>query len=62
MDFERRSKVHNLVVIQLNNSKLGQMTNLKIVFHIMVSIYKLDKICNLTQFYTEHKEGDQVCC
>ena len=32
-------KVHNLVVIQLNITKLGQMTNLKMVFFVMVSIY-----------------------
>ena len=28
MDLEPCFKVHNLVVIQLNNTKLGQMTNL----------------------------------
>ena len=49
MDLEPCFKVHNLVVIQLNSTKLGQMTNLKVVFHMMVSIYKLDKICNSTQ-------------
>ena len=43
MDLEQCFKVHNLVVIQLNNTKLDQMTNVKVIFHMMVSIYKLDK-------------------
>ena len=42
-------KVHNLVVIQLNNTKLGQMTNLNMIFYMVVSIYKLDQICNSPQ-------------
>ena len=33
MDLEPCSRVHNLVVIQLNNTKLGQMTNLNVVFY-----------------------------
>ena len=31
-------KVHNLVVIQLNNTKLGQMTVIKVVFRIVTSV------------------------
>ena len=38
MDLEQCFKVHNLVVIQLNNTKLDQMTNLKVIFHMVVSI------------------------
>ena len=49
MDLEPCFKVHNLVVIQLNSTKLGQTTNLKEVFYMVVSIDKLNKICNLTQ-------------
>ena len=49
MDLEPCFKVHNLVVIQLNNTKLGQMTNLNMIFYMVVSIYKLDQICNLPQ-------------
>ena len=40
MDLEPCFKVHNLVVIQLKNTKLGQMTNLNMIFYIVVSIYK----------------------
>ena len=43
MGLEPCSKVDNLVVIQLNNTKLGQVTNLFVIFHMVVSIYKLDK-------------------
>ena len=49
MDLEPCFKVHNLVVIQLKNTKLGQMTNLNMIFHMMVSIYKLDQIYNSPQ-------------
>ena len=50
-------KVHNFVVIQQDTTKLGQMTNLKVFFHMMVSIYKLDKICNTTQSPTQPQSG-----
>ena len=33
MDLEPCFKVHNLAVIQLKNTKLGQMANFKVVFH-----------------------------
>ena len=36
MDLEPYFKVPNLVVVQLNSTKLRQMTNLKVVFHMMV--------------------------
>ena len=39
MDLEPCFKVHNLVVVQLNNTKLGRMTNFKVVFHMMVLFY-----------------------
>ena len=35
--------------IQLKNTKLGQMTNLKVVFHMVVLFYKFVKISNSTQ-------------
>ena len=38
MDLEPCFKVHNLVVIQLKNTKLGQMTNLNMIFSMVVSI------------------------
>ena len=46
MDLEPCFKVHNLVVIQLKNTKLDQMTNFNVVFYMVVSIYKLDQIYN----------------
>ena len=49
MDLEPCFKVHNLVVIQLKITKLGQMTNLKVVFHMVVLFYKFVKISNSTQ-------------
>ena len=51
MEFEPCfTEVHDLVVTQLNSTKLGQMTNLKVVFHMVVSIYKLqhDSVPRLT--------------
>ena len=57
MDLEKCFKVHNLFVIHLNNSKLGEMTNLKMVFCMVVSIYKLDKFCNLTQSPAQPQNG-----
>ena len=49
MDLEPCFKVHNLVVVQLKNTKLGLMTNLKVIFHVVVLFYKLDQICNSPQ-------------
>ena len=49
MDLEPCFKVHNLVVIQLKNTKVGQMTNLNMIFYMVVSIYKLHQIYNSLQ-------------
>ena len=49
MELEPCFMVYNLIVIQLNSTKLGQLTNLKVILHMVVSVHKLDKICNLTQ-------------
>ena len=49
MDLEPCFKFYNLVVNQLKNTKLGQMTNLNMIFYMVVSIYKLDQIYNLPQ-------------
>ena len=46
MDLEPCFKVHNLVVIQLNNTKLGQMTNLNVIF------YKVCQFINCIKFST----------
>ena len=44
MDFEPHSKVQNLVSVYPTSIKLGQMTNLNMIFHIVVSVYRLVKI------------------
>ena len=38
MDLETCLKGQNSIVIQLNNNKLGQMTNLNVIFYMLVSI------------------------
>ena len=40
MDLEPCFMVHNLIVIQLNSTKLGQMTNFKVVFYMVVNWIK----------------------
>ena len=37
-------KVHNLVSFHPKNIKLSQMTNLNMIFHVVVSDYRLVKI------------------
>ena len=44
MDFEPHFKVHNLVNVHSKNIKLCQITNLNIIFYVMVSDYRLVKI------------------
>ena len=44
MDFEPYFKVHNLVSVHPKSVILGQMTNLKMVFYMVVSVYRLVKI------------------
>ena len=53
-------KVHNLAVIQLKDTKLGQMTNLKVVFHMVVLFYKFDNIGNSTQFPAQPQSGQYI--
>ena len=38
MDFEANFKVHNLVSVYPKSIKLGQMTNLNMIFHVVVSV------------------------
>ena len=59
MDFEPCFKVLNLVVLQLNSAKLGQISNLNIIFYMVVSIYKLDKITNWIQSPAQPQRGLQ---
>ena len=44
MDFEPYFKVHNLVNVHPKNIKLGKMTNLNMIFYVMVSEYRLVNI------------------
>ena len=63
MDLEPCFNVHNLALIQLKStklSKLGQMINLKVVFHMVMSIYKLDTICNSTQSLAQPQSGQKT--
>ena len=47
MDFEPYFKVHNLVSVYPKSVILGQMTNLNMVLHMVVSVYRLVKILKL---------------
>ena len=44
MDFEPYFKVHNLVSVHPKSIILGQMTNLNMIFHVAVSVYRFAKI------------------
>ena len=46
MDFEPYFKVHNLVSVHPQSIILGQMTNLNMIFHVVMSVYRLVKIWN----------------
>ena len=50
MDFEPCFKVYNLVSIRPKSMKLGQMTNLNMIFHMVGSVYRLVTIRNSPQF------------
>ena len=57
MDFELCFKVHNLVYVQPKRIKLGQTINLNVIFHAMVSIYRLLQIWNSPQFPAQLRNG-----
>ena len=57
MDFEPYFKVHNLVSVQPKSIILGQMTNLNMIVHVVVSVYRLVKIRNSPQFPDEFRNG-----
>ena len=46
MDFEPYFKVDNLVSVHPKSIVLGQMTNLNMIFHVVMSVYRLVKIWN----------------
>ena len=55
MDFEQYFKVHNYV--HPKSIILGQMTNLNMIFHVVVSVYRFVKIWNSPQFLAEFRSG-----
>ena len=57
MDFEPNFKVHNMVSVHPKSIKRGQMTNLNMIFHVVVSVYWLVKIWNSPQFPAEFRNG-----
>ena len=57
IDFEPYFKVHNLVSVHPISIILGQMANLNMVFHVVVSVYRLVKIWNSPQFLPEFRNG-----
>ena len=57
MDFEPTFKVHNFVAIHLKRIKLGQTTNLNMIFHVVVSLNRLVKIWNSPQSPVEFRNG-----
>ena len=57
MDFEPCFKVHNLVSLHPKSIILGQMINLNMIFHVVVSVYRLVTIRNLHQFPVEFRNG-----
>ena len=47
MDFEPYFKVDNLVSVHPKRVILGRMTNLNMIFHMVVSVYRLVKMLKL---------------
>ena len=59
MDFEplKPVKVHNLVSVHPKSIILVQMINFDMIFHVVVSVYRLVKIWNSPQFPVEFRNG-----
>ena len=57
MDFEPHFKVHNLVSVDPKSIILGEVTNLNMIFHVVVSLYRLVKIWNSPQSPAEFRNG-----
>ena len=60
MDFEPHFKVHNLVSVHPKSIIVGQMTNLNMVFHVVVSVYRLVQLWNSPQFPDELWNGQYL--
>ena len=57
MDFQPYFKVHNLVSVHSKSIILRQLINLDMIFHVVVSVYRLIKIWNSPQFPVEFRNG-----
>ena len=57
MDFEPCFKAHNLVSAHPKSIILGQMINLNMIFHVVVSVYRSITIWNSPQFPVEFRNG-----
>ena len=57
MDSEPSFKVHNSVSVHPKNIILGQMTNLNMIVHVVVSVYQFAKIWNSPQFPAQLRNG-----
>ena len=57
MDFEAYVKVHSLVSVHPKSIIVGQITNLDMIFYVMVSVYRFVKIWNSPQFPNEFRNG-----
>ena len=57
MDFEPNFKVHNFASVHPKSIKLGNMTNLNMIFDAVVSVYRLVKIWNSPKFPAEFRNG-----
>ena len=57
MDFEPYFKVHSLVSVHPKRIILVQMTNMDMIFHVVVSVYRFVKIWNSPQFAAEFRNG-----
>ena len=64
MDFEPYFKVHNLVSVHPKSVILGQITNLNMVFHMVVSVYRLVKILKLAPvpWWISERLISENCC
>ena len=50
-------KVHNSVSVHPKSIILGQMTNLNVIFHVVVPVYRFAKIWNSPQFPAQFRNG-----
>ena len=57
MDFEPYFKLHNLVSVHPKSIVLNKMTNVNMIFHVVVPVYWLVKIWNLPQSPAKFRNG-----